>query len=188
MIITSILVAATSATLTSHFETFSQVGGIIGTSVSAGLLLVLGLMNGWVLLGMCRDMRRLLRAQRRRRRGRGVEGDGEREGDEEGDGLEMVGSGAGVREVGQGEVREGEGGQIEVKGGGCLTWVFGWAFKMIDRCVALLSPLPLFSFSPSHYPLPAPSAFTFSAPSSSSCLHRQLTCNIPSVDPGKCTP
>ena len=95
-------------------------------------------------------MRRLLRAQRRRaERGR-VEGEREAE-----EGVELgdmrVRGGAGVREVGQGEVREGEGGQVEVKGGGCLTWVFGWAFKMIDRFVAfpLLSiPSSCGSFPP----------------------------------------
>lgn len=45
VIITTILVAATASAISSRFDKLSQVGGIIGTSVSAAFLLILGLIN-----------------------------------------------------------------------------------------------------------------------------------------------
>ncbi|KAF1985541.1 high affinity nickel transport protein nic1 [Aulographum hederae CBS 113979] len=50
VIITSIAVAATAAALTEKFDTFSRVGGIIGTSVSATFLILLGTMNAYLLV------------------------------------------------------------------------------------------------------------------------------------------
>jgi high-affinity nickel-transport protein len=52
VIITSIVVAATAAAVSDRFDGFSRVGGIIGSSVSATFLLLLGIMNlyiGWKL-------------------------------------------------------------------------------------------------------------------------------------------
>lgn len=64
MIITSIVVAASAAAISSKFNSFSYVGGIVGSSVSATFLIVLGLANGYILFLIIRQLRRLLRAQR----------------------------------------------------------------------------------------------------------------------------
>lgn len=49
VVITSIAVAGTAAGLSEHFESFSRVGGIIGTSVSAAFLIILGALNLFIL-------------------------------------------------------------------------------------------------------------------------------------------
>ncbi|KAI5781157.1 high-affinity nickel transport protein-like protein [Geopyxis carbonaria] len=57
VIVTSIAVAATSASLSERFDNFSRVGGIIGTSVSAAFLIVLAALNTWVLYRLVKQMR-----------------------------------------------------------------------------------------------------------------------------------
>lgn len=49
VMVTSIVVAASSAAIQKHFDGFSTIGGIIGSSISAAFLIVLGAMNGWIL-------------------------------------------------------------------------------------------------------------------------------------------
>lgn len=56
VIITSIVVAATSAAISDHSGAFSKVGGIIGSSVSSAFLIVLGLMNAYILLRLYRQL------------------------------------------------------------------------------------------------------------------------------------
>lgn len=60
VIITSIVVAATAAAVSSRFDSFSTVGGIIGTSVSAAFLILLGLMNAYILYKLYRQMQKVL--------------------------------------------------------------------------------------------------------------------------------
>lgn len=60
VLITSILVAATSSAISSKFGTFSRVGGIIGTSVSAGFLLLLAILNLYVLYKLIDQLNRLI--------------------------------------------------------------------------------------------------------------------------------
>lgn len=60
VIITSIVVAATAAAVSSRFDRFSTVGGIIGTSVSAAFLILLGLMNAYILYKLIQQMRKVL--------------------------------------------------------------------------------------------------------------------------------
>ena len=60
VIITSIVVAATSSAISSKFDTFSQVGSIIGTSVSAGFLILLGAMNIYILIKLVNQMHSLI--------------------------------------------------------------------------------------------------------------------------------
>jgi high-affinity nickel-transport protein len=60
VVITSIAVAATSASLSERFDSFSKVGGIIGTSVSAAFLIVLAILNGYVLWKLVKKMRKVL--------------------------------------------------------------------------------------------------------------------------------
>ncbi|KAK6438816.1 Mitochondrial beta-keto-acyl synthase [Oleoguttula sp. CCFEE 5521] len=49
VVITSIVVAASSAAISDRFGSFSNIGGIIGSAVSAAFLILLGVMNGWIL-------------------------------------------------------------------------------------------------------------------------------------------
>ncbi len=89
VIITCIVVAATSGALEKRFEGFRSVGGVIGTAVSAGVLILLGIANAWILLKLAQRMRVVLREE--------VAGD--REGAQEGAvaGLNLEGGGIMVR-------------------------------------------------------------------------------------------
>lgn len=60
MIVTSIVVAATASAISSRFGAFSRIGGIIGTSVSAGFLIILGIMNMYILHKLVQQMKRLI--------------------------------------------------------------------------------------------------------------------------------
>lgn len=60
VIITSIVVAATAGAISNKFDQFSSTGGIIGTSVSAAFLLVLGLVNIYILYKLVEQLRRIL--------------------------------------------------------------------------------------------------------------------------------
>ena len=91
VLITSILVAATSSAISSKFGTFSRVGGIVGNSVSAGFLILLATMNLYVLYKLIDQLNRL---------------------------------------VAMGATEEQ---RIEIKGAGCLFYLFSALFKTIDR-------------------------------------------------------
>ncbi|KAL4925050.1 uncharacterized protein BDV17DRAFT_284257 [Aspergillus undulatus] len=60
VIITSIVVAATAAAVSSRFDRFSTVGGIIGTSVSAAFLILLGIMNAYILYKLYMQLQKVL--------------------------------------------------------------------------------------------------------------------------------
>lgn len=68
VIITCIVVAATSGALESRFDSFSNIGGIIGTGVSACVLIILGIGNAWILWKLVVKLRAVLREE--------VDGDG----------------------------------------------------------------------------------------------------------------
>ncbi|KAF1967735.1 high affinity nickel transport protein nic1 [Bimuria novae-zelandiae CBS 107.79] len=63
VIITSLVVAGTAAAVSSKFDNFSRVGGIIGTSVSAAFLLLLGIMNLYILYKLIVQMRKLIASE-----------------------------------------------------------------------------------------------------------------------------
>ncbi|KAK8226702.1 high-affinity nickel-transport protein-domain-containing protein [Phyllosticta capitalensis] len=63
VIITSIVVAATASAVSSKFDSFSRVGGIIGTSVSAAFLILLGVLNGYVLYKLIKQLRQAIAMQ-----------------------------------------------------------------------------------------------------------------------------
>lgn len=84
VVITCIVVAATSGALESKFEGFRNIGGIIGTSVSAAVLILLGIGNAWILYKLVQRMRVVLR-------------DDIRGGFEDGMGLDLEGGGILVR-------------------------------------------------------------------------------------------
>ncbi|CEJ61093.1 Putative High-affinity nickel transport protein [Penicillium brasilianum] len=59
VIITSIVVAATAAAVSSKFDSFSRIGGIIGSSVSAAFLILLGVMNAYILYKLIKQMQKV---------------------------------------------------------------------------------------------------------------------------------
>ena len=61
VVVTSIVVAATAASFASKFGSFGTVGGIIGSSVSAAFLILLGLMNVYILYRLVLQMKKALR-------------------------------------------------------------------------------------------------------------------------------
>ncbi|KAI9760984.1 MAG: hypothetical protein M4579_001360 [Chaenotheca gracillima] len=63
VVITSIVVAATAAAVSDKFDSYSKIGGIIGTSVSAGFLIFLGLMNLYILYKLVQQMKKLIAAR-----------------------------------------------------------------------------------------------------------------------------
>ena len=58
--ITTILVAATASAISSRFDSFSRIGGIIGTSVSAAFLILLGIMNIYILYKLIQQIKILI--------------------------------------------------------------------------------------------------------------------------------
>ena len=80
VIITSIVVAATAAAVRDKFEKYSQIGGIIGSSVSAAFLIILGIMNVFILFRLLKQLRTHLRV-------------GDDHASNSYDGLELVGGG-----------------------------------------------------------------------------------------------
>ncbi|KAF2481338.1 high-affinity nickel-transport protein-domain-containing protein [Neohortaea acidophila] len=60
VIITSIVVAASSAAISQRFGSISQVGSIIGSSVSAAFLLLLGAMNAYIFHRLHQQLRRAI--------------------------------------------------------------------------------------------------------------------------------
>jgi high-affinity nickel-transport protein len=64
VVVTSIVVAATAAGVSKHFGSFGTVGGIIGSTVSAVFLLLLGLMNAYILYRLIIQIRKIIRMTR----------------------------------------------------------------------------------------------------------------------------
>jgi len=62
VVVTSIVVAATASAISSRFGAFSRVGGIIGTSVSAGFLIILGLLNIYICYKLVEQLRKLIKS------------------------------------------------------------------------------------------------------------------------------
>lgn len=60
VVITSIVVAGTTAAVSSKFHGFGTVGGIVGSAVSAAFLLLLGAMNAYVLFRLVKQMKKVL--------------------------------------------------------------------------------------------------------------------------------
>jgi nickel/cobalt transporter (NiCoT) family protein len=61
VVITSIVVAATAAGIAGRFDSFGTVGGIIGTSVSAAFLMILGILNAYILYKLVVQIRKIIR-------------------------------------------------------------------------------------------------------------------------------
>jgi high-affinity nickel-transport protein len=63
VIVTSIVVAATAAGVSRRFHSFGDIGGIIGSSVSATFLILLGVMNAYILYRLVGQIRKVIRLQ-----------------------------------------------------------------------------------------------------------------------------
>ncbi|KAG6033519.1 hypothetical protein E4U41_006899 [Claviceps citrina] len=68
VVVTCVVVAATSGALRERFDGFTRVGNIIGTAISAAVLLVLCAANAYILTSLVRNLRSELALARRRRR------------------------------------------------------------------------------------------------------------------------
>ncbi|CAN7732521.1 HoxN/HupN/NixA family nickel/cobalt transporter [Phyllobacterium sp. LjRoot231] len=64
VVIASLIIAATAAAMQSNLESFHDVGGVIGTSVSAVFLLVIGLANLFILRGIWSAFTRARRGEK----------------------------------------------------------------------------------------------------------------------------
>jgi len=106
VLVTCIVVAATSGALRDRFDDFARVGNIVGTSVSAAFLLVLCVGNAWVLYKLVQRLRDELRRLRERR--------------------------AAVAHDENGP-DDAAAGMLRVEGVGFLARVFRWAFRIVDR-------------------------------------------------------
>lgn len=60
VIVTSIVVAATATAVSGRLEAFGSVAGIVGSSVSAAFLILLGVMNAYILYNLVVHMRKVL--------------------------------------------------------------------------------------------------------------------------------
>lgn len=61
VVITSVVVASTAAAVEKRFDGFSRVGGIIGSTVSALFLIVLGGINIWIFFKLVQELRKVMR-------------------------------------------------------------------------------------------------------------------------------
>ncbi|KAI1769089.1 NicO-domain-containing protein [Hypoxylon sp. FL1150] len=123
VVVTCVVVAATSGALRDRFDNFRRVGGIVGTSVSAAFLVLLCLGNGWVLWRLVKRLRGVL-AEPDPHHPEEVEG----EGDEE----EGNGNGGGGAEGGGGREDRATA-NLQLEGAGFLAHVFRKLFRIVDR-------------------------------------------------------
>ena len=107
VIVTCIVVAATSGALRERFDGFTRVGNIIGTAVSATVLILLCAGNGWVLYKLVQRLQVVLAE----RRCIGDECDGEQDAD----------------------AADAAAGQFHLEGAGFMATIFKFLFKVIDR-------------------------------------------------------
>ncbi|EKD17581.1 uncharacterized protein L3040_006701 [Drepanopeziza brunnea f. sp. 'multigermtubi'] len=105
---TCVAVAATSGALEGRFERFRSVGGVIGTGVSAAVLILLGVGNGWILVRLVQRLRAVLKEE--------VDGDRAAAAEEEG----AAAAAAAV-------------GGPDLDGGGVLIRLFKRVLRFVDR-------------------------------------------------------
>ncbi|KAK3322723.1 high-affinity nickel-transport protein-domain-containing protein [Apodospora peruviana] len=113
VIVTCIVVAATSGALREKFDDFQRVGNIIGTSISAAFLIILCVGNGWVMWRLVRRLKVVLVEQRTRGRLSEDEASARQDGDDDG-GMESAG-------------------QLKLEGAGFMANVFRKLFRIVDR-------------------------------------------------------
>jgi nickel/cobalt transporter (NiCoT) family protein len=130
VIITCIVVAATSGALRDRFDNFQYVGGIIGTSVSAAVLLLLCAANIWILVRLVKRLKAALAQQRAARRraqlGEAEEADAETA-EEPGVDADAV---AGTSPAAEAQYA---GGHLDFEGAGVMATIFRRLFSIVDR-------------------------------------------------------
>lgn len=132
VVATCLVVAATSGALRERFDDFQHVGGIIGTSVSAVVLLLLCAGNGWVMWRLVRSLKAALARQRiaAQMARPGVVANAPAPVSHPTDAREaLVSAEAGVGESGPVPVA----GHLDFEGGGFLARVFWKVFRIVDR-------------------------------------------------------
>ncbi|PHH74247.1 hypothetical protein CDD82_5036 [Ophiocordyceps australis] len=112
VIITCVVVAASSGALRDRFDGFSRVGNIIGTAVSAAFLIILCLGNAWVLYKLVKRLQQVLQQRSPVALEQGVAAN-DNDDDASPDALAS--------------------GQFHLEGAGFLARVFKTLFKAIDR-------------------------------------------------------
>lgn len=108
VIVTCIIVAATSGALRDRFDDFARLGNIIGSAVSAAFLILLCLGNSWVLYRLVQKLQRTLAEERSRI---------EHAGDVDVDGADYDDAAQ----------------NLQLEGEGFLAHVFRKVFRMVDR-------------------------------------------------------
>ncbi|KAL2213055.1 NicO-domain-containing protein [Sarocladium strictum] len=103
VIITCVVVAATSGALRERFDGFAKVGNIVGTSVSAAFLIILCIGNGWVLYKLVKQLQETLHEDQR------------------------------FAEHDENAAERMAAGQLQAEGGGFMTRVLRKLFLAIDR-------------------------------------------------------
>lgn len=116
VIVTCIVVAATSGALRDRFDNFQYVGGIVGTSVSAAFLILLCLGNSWVMYRLVNRLRAVLQ-----------EPDPHHPEEDE----EEVAGEEGCTEVGGRQDQAAA--NLQLEGAGFLANVFRKLFRIVDR-------------------------------------------------------
>ncbi|PSR83191.1 high-affinity nickel-transport protein-domain-containing protein [Coniella lustricola] len=115
VIVTCVVVAATSGALRDRFDGFQRVGNIVGTSVSAAFLLILCAGNAWVLYTLVARLRQLLHEQRQRQQRETRHGAGDDD------------------EAAADAADETAAAQLSLEGAGFLANVFRSLFRLVDR-------------------------------------------------------
>ncbi|KAI1333499.1 high-affinity nickel-transport protein-domain-containing protein [Xylariaceae sp. FL0016] len=135
VVVTCVVVAATSGALRQRFGRFQYVGGIVGTSVSAAFLVILCAGNAWVLHRLVRRLRAALRAapppshpHPHRHRAHDDDDDDDRPGPGPGGNDAAVVEPEGDQDHDHAAARD-----LQLEGPGFLAHVFRRLFRVVDR-------------------------------------------------------
>ncbi|KAL2753035.1 hypothetical protein ACRALDRAFT_1052781 [Sodiomyces alcalophilus JCM 7366] len=109
VIVTCIIVAATSGALRDRFDDFARLGNIIGSAVSAAFLILLCLGNSWVLYRLVQRLQRNLAAERSR--------------------IQTAGEDVDVDDADYDDAAE----NLQLEGEGFMANVFRKVFRIVDR-------------------------------------------------------
>lgn len=142
VIVTCLVVAATSGALRDRFEDFQRIGGIIGTSISAVFLLAMGAVNAWIMAKLIRRLKGVLaRGPSPAEEG---QGSGSETDESDVEGARDDGQAAPASDVENGEAPESRRRRrrgahdatvqpLQLQGGGCMATIFRKVFVLVDR-------------------------------------------------------
>jgi len=126
VVVTAIVVAATASEVQKKWEGWEYIGGIVGSSVSAVVLVGFGVVNAWMLVGCVRRLRQKVAKMQdgEVQTKRGAVEEVDVEGGKDGEGREDK-----QRAV----LDDAEKDTFHIHGGGCLIFLFQKLFRLIDR-------------------------------------------------------